>query len=154
MFFRLNCLRFSFVIVQLPQQQNLYDCGLFLLHYAELFLEGNLVNFNPLKISSFSNFVSGLYSILPPSVLILIYSSVIKDRDWLRYNVHLGIALHVLLLICYIPVYHIQNEDFISNLPKVDKIIFAMPYTFQHFKFIQSDLKLIATELMLNTKFL
>ncbi|KAL1822962.1 probable ubiquitin-like-specific protease 2B isoform X2 [Daucus carota subsp. sativus] len=54
-------LKFSnmrFFSLELPQQQNLYDCGLFLLHYVELFLEGNLVNFNPLKISSFSNFLT------------------------------------------------------------------------------------------------
>lgn len=47
-----------FFSLELPQQQNLYDCGLFLLHYVELFLEGNLMNFNPLKISSFSNFLT------------------------------------------------------------------------------------------------
>lgn len=48
--------------VQLPQQQNSYDCGLFLLHYVELFLEGIPVNFNPFKITKFSNFVSVLLS--------------------------------------------------------------------------------------------
>ncbi|KAL8126470.1 hypothetical protein AgCh_013671 [Apium graveolens] len=47
-----------FFSLELPQQQNLYDCGLFLLHYVELFLEGNLINFNPLKMSSFSNFLT------------------------------------------------------------------------------------------------
>lgn len=47
-----------FFSLELPQQQNLFDCGLFLLHYVELFLEGNLINFNPLKISSFSNFLT------------------------------------------------------------------------------------------------
>ncbi|XP_063945845.1 uncharacterized protein LOC108214077 [Daucus carota subsp. sativus] len=54
-------LKFSnmrFFSLELPQQQNLYDCGLFLLHYVELFLEGHLVNFNPLKVSSFSNFLT------------------------------------------------------------------------------------------------
>ncbi|PIN06512.1 Sentrin-specific cysteine protease (Ulp1 family) [Handroanthus impetiginosus] len=32
-------LNLDFVPLQLPQQENLFDCGLFLLHYAELFLE-------------------------------------------------------------------------------------------------------------------
>ncbi|KAL7119308.1 hypothetical protein ACP275_02G055300 [Erythranthe tilingii] len=32
-------LNLDFVLLQLPQQENWFDCGLFLLHYAELFLE-------------------------------------------------------------------------------------------------------------------
>ncbi|KAK6156725.1 hypothetical protein DH2020_010973 [Rehmannia glutinosa] len=32
-------LNLDFVALQMPQQENLFDCGLFLLHYAELFLE-------------------------------------------------------------------------------------------------------------------
>ncbi|XP_057812506.1 probable ubiquitin-like-specific protease 2B [Salvia miltiorrhiza] len=32
-------LHLNFVSLQLPQQENWFDCGLFLLHYAELFLE-------------------------------------------------------------------------------------------------------------------
>ncbi|KAI4296439.1 hypothetical protein L6164_036396 [Bauhinia variegata] len=47
-----------FVSLELPQQVNLYDCGLFLLHYVELFLEEGLSNFNPFKISKFSTFLT------------------------------------------------------------------------------------------------
>ncbi|KAL8555511.1 hypothetical protein ACS0TY_003355 [Phlomoides rotata] len=42
---------------KLPQQQNSFDCGLFLLHYVELFLEQLLANFSIYKISSSSNFL-------------------------------------------------------------------------------------------------
>lgn len=45
-------------IVQLPQQQNSYDCGLFLLHYVELFLEDVPTNFSIYKVTSSSKFVS------------------------------------------------------------------------------------------------
>lgn len=48
------------LFVQLPQQQNSFDCGLFLLHYAELFLEEAPLNFNPFKITKLSKFVSEL----------------------------------------------------------------------------------------------
>ena len=44
--------------MQLPQQDNSYDCGLFLLHYVELFLTDAPSNFNPLKIDALSGFVS------------------------------------------------------------------------------------------------
>ena len=44
--------------MQLPQQDNSYDCGLFLLHYVELFLTDAPSNFNPLKIDVLSGFVS------------------------------------------------------------------------------------------------
>ncbi|KAK9271240.1 hypothetical protein L1049_026830 [Liquidambar formosana] len=47
-----------FVPLELPQQENSFDCGLFLLHYAELFLEEAPLNFNPFKITKFSNFLS------------------------------------------------------------------------------------------------
>lgn len=43
---------------QLPQQENSFDCGLFLLHYLELFLEEAPVNFSPFKIIKCSKFVS------------------------------------------------------------------------------------------------
>ncbi|KAG4937599.1 hypothetical protein JHK85_052518 [Glycine max] len=35
-----------FVPLELPQQQNAYDCGIFLLHYVEHFLEQAPINFN------------------------------------------------------------------------------------------------------------
>ncbi|CAK9163162.1 unnamed protein product [Ilex paraguariensis] len=41
----------------LPQQENSFDCGLFLLHYAELFLEQAPVNFSLFRISKSSNFI-------------------------------------------------------------------------------------------------
>ncbi|PNX76463.1 Ulp1 protease family carboxy-terminal domain protein, partial [Trifolium pratense] len=41
-----------------PQQENSYDCGLFLLHYLELFLDEAQFNFNPLRITKFSNFLN------------------------------------------------------------------------------------------------
>ncbi|KAL6517607.1 hypothetical protein OROMI_033308 [Orobanche minor] len=37
--FSKNLLTLDFIALQLPQQENFFDCGLFLLHYAELFLE-------------------------------------------------------------------------------------------------------------------
>ncbi|XP_058101281.1 uncharacterized protein LOC131245687 [Magnolia sinica] len=50
-------LKFSnlqFVPPKLPQQENPFDCGLFLLHYVELFLKEAPVNFSP-KFSEFLN---------------------------------------------------------------------------------------------------
>ncbi|CAN1332561.1 Probable ubiquitin-like-specific protease 2B, partial [Linum perenne] len=44
-----------FIQLKLPQQGNSFDCGLFLLHYLELFLELALVNFNPSNLSDYSN---------------------------------------------------------------------------------------------------
>lgn len=60
----LKFLRLQFVPLELPQQQNSFDCGLFLLHYLELFLKEALSNFNPLKKIQVSNFVSDLISFL------------------------------------------------------------------------------------------
>ncbi|GJU64132.1 putative ribonuclease H-like domain-containing protein [Tanacetum coccineum] len=48
------CSRFDnlrFISLELPQQPNSFDYGLFLLHYVELFLKQAPVNFNPFKIS-------------------------------------------------------------------------------------------------------
>ncbi|PUZ53896.1 hypothetical protein GQ55_5G087200 [Panicum hallii var. hallii] len=52
-------LNLRFVSLELPQQDNSFDCGLFLLHYVELFLMDAPRNFNPLKIDVFSGFLSG-----------------------------------------------------------------------------------------------
>ncbi|TKV92127.1 hypothetical protein SEVIR_9G143200v4 [Setaria viridis] len=52
-------LNLRFVSLELPQQDNSFDCGLFLLHYVELFLMDAPSNFNPLKIDVFSDFLSG-----------------------------------------------------------------------------------------------
>ncbi|KAJ4914961.1 putative ubiquitin-like-specific protease 2B [Raphanus sativus] len=46
-----------FVSLELPQQENSYDCGLFLLHYLELFLAEAPQNFSPFKIYNASNFL-------------------------------------------------------------------------------------------------
>ncbi|CAL9214327.1 unnamed protein product [Arabidopsis halleri] len=46
-----------FVSLELPQQENSFDCGLFLLHYLELFLAEAPLNFNPFKIYNASNFL-------------------------------------------------------------------------------------------------
>ncbi|KAL8131059.1 hypothetical protein AgCh_007115 [Apium graveolens] len=51
-------LNLRFLSLELPQQQNSYDCGLFLLHYVELFLEGVPANFNPFQLTKFSNFLT------------------------------------------------------------------------------------------------
>ncbi|KAF0924665.1 hypothetical protein E2562_010258 [Oryza meyeriana var. granulata] len=51
-------LNLRFISLELPQQDNSFDCGLFLLHYVELFLMDTPRSFNPLKIDSFSNFLS------------------------------------------------------------------------------------------------
>ncbi|XP_022012411.1 probable ubiquitin-like-specific protease 2B isoform X1 [Helianthus annuus] len=47
-----------FISLELPQQQNMFDCGLFLLHYVELFLEQAPLHFNPFKISKSFNFLN------------------------------------------------------------------------------------------------
>ncbi|XP_028787339.1 probable ubiquitin-like-specific protease 2A isoform X2 [Neltuma alba] len=48
-------LHLRFVSLDLPQQENLYDCGLFLLHYMERFLNEAPINFNPFNITKFSD---------------------------------------------------------------------------------------------------
>ncbi|XP_010917704.1 uncharacterized protein [Elaeis guineensis] len=55
-----NSSKFSnlrFVSLELPQQENSFDCGLFLLHYVELFLEEAPADFSPFKITKFSSFL-------------------------------------------------------------------------------------------------
>ncbi|XP_012838859.1 PREDICTED: probable ubiquitin-like-specific protease 2B isoform X1 [Erythranthe guttata] len=47
----------KFVPLELPQQQNSYDCGLFLLHYVELFVEEVPTNFSIYKITSSAKFL-------------------------------------------------------------------------------------------------
>ncbi|XP_043711320.1 probable ubiquitin-like-specific protease 2B [Telopea speciosissima] len=47
-----------FVPLALPQQENSFDCGLFLLHYVDLFLEDAPVSFSPFKITKFSYFLT------------------------------------------------------------------------------------------------
>lgn len=64
---------FGSCYVQLPQQQNSYDCGLFLLHYVELFLEEVPVNFSIYSITSSSKFVSTLLCFTLADMLILVF---------------------------------------------------------------------------------
>ncbi|XP_045813558.1 probable ubiquitin-like-specific protease 2B isoform X3 [Trifolium pratense] len=52
-------LQLRFISLELPQQENLYDCGLFLLYYVERFLEEAPIKFNPFKTTKFSNFLTG-----------------------------------------------------------------------------------------------
>ncbi|KAL5558497.1 hypothetical protein UlMin_034708 [Ulmus minor] len=54
-----------FVSLELPQQENSFDCGLFLLHYLELFLAEAPPNFNPFKLIKCANFLNGNW--FPPS---------------------------------------------------------------------------------------
>ncbi|XP_030943367.1 probable ubiquitin-like-specific protease 2A isoform X3 [Quercus lobata] len=49
-------LHLQFVSLELPQQENSFDCGLFLLHYVELFLEEAPINFNPFRITMSTKF--------------------------------------------------------------------------------------------------
>ncbi|PRQ24312.1 putative Ulp1 peptidase [Rosa chinensis] len=53
----LRFLQLRFLELELPQQENLSDCGLFLLHYVERFLAEAPVNFSPFKITELSNFL-------------------------------------------------------------------------------------------------
>ncbi|XP_051118188.1 probable ubiquitin-like-specific protease 2B isoform X2 [Andrographis paniculata] len=47
----------KFVPLEIPQQPNLFDCGLFLLHYVERFLEEVPANFSIYKVTSSSSFL-------------------------------------------------------------------------------------------------
>lgn len=50
-------LNLRFLSLELPQQENCSDCGLFLLHYAELFIAEAPENFNPFQINKFDTFL-------------------------------------------------------------------------------------------------
>ncbi|KAH1040315.1 hypothetical protein J1N35_042058 [Gossypium stocksii] len=51
-------LNLQFVPLELPQQENSFDCGLFLLHYVERFLLQAPINFSPSKATGSSNFLN------------------------------------------------------------------------------------------------
>ncbi|WCJ18862.1 Cysteine proteinases superfamily protein [Euphorbia peplus] len=53
---KFSCLRF--IPFELPQQGNSFDCGLFVLHYLERFLEEVPVDFNPFAITQSSRFLT------------------------------------------------------------------------------------------------
>ncbi|XP_069147623.1 probable ubiquitin-like-specific protease 2B isoform X8 [Solanum lycopersicum] len=50
-----NFRNLRFLSLELPQQQNLSDCGLFLLHYVESFLEEDPAGINPYSIKNYHN---------------------------------------------------------------------------------------------------
>ncbi|KAK6775592.1 hypothetical protein RDI58_026593 [Solanum bulbocastanum] len=50
-----NFQNLRFLSLELPQQQNLSDCGLFLLHYVESFLEEDPAGINPYSIKNYHN---------------------------------------------------------------------------------------------------
>ncbi|KAL9234678.1 hypothetical protein vseg_009521 [Gypsophila vaccaria] len=50
-------LNLRFLSLELPQQENCSDCGLFLLHYAELFINEAPMNFSPFRINKFDFFL-------------------------------------------------------------------------------------------------
>ncbi|KAL5847009.1 hypothetical protein ACOSQ3_010533 [Xanthoceras sorbifolium] len=52
-------LTLRFIQLELPQQENSFDCGLFLLHYLELFLAEAPVNFSPFRLTKSFNFLNG-----------------------------------------------------------------------------------------------
>lgn len=51
-------LNLRFLPLELPQQQNSFDCGLFMLHYMELFEEQAPVKFSPFRLSKSSRFLN------------------------------------------------------------------------------------------------
>ncbi|XP_074279435.1 putative ubiquitin-like-specific protease 2A isoform X7 [Silene latifolia] len=53
----LKFLDLRFLSLELPQQENYSDCGLFLLHYAELFINEAPQNFSPFRINKFDHFL-------------------------------------------------------------------------------------------------
>ncbi|URE25656.1 Ulp1 protease family, C-terminal catalytic domain [Musa troglodytarum] len=79
-------LKLRFVSPELPQQENSFDCGLFLLHYVELFLKEVPVNFDLFKITRFSSFLSAKW--FPPveaslkrSVIRKLIYELLNDRS-------------------------------------------------------------------------
>lgn len=66
----------QFVSLELPQQENLFDCGLFLLHYAELFLEQVPSNFSLTTLNECPNFLKKNW--FPPDEVSL------RKRDHIR----------------------------------------------------------------------
>ncbi|XP_078158953.1 uncharacterized protein LOC144554510 isoform X1 [Carex rostrata] len=58
-------LNLRFVSLELPQQENSFDCGLFLLHYVERFLDDAPTELNPFMITKYSSFLTPEW--FPPS---------------------------------------------------------------------------------------
>ncbi|XP_042434075.1 probable ubiquitin-like-specific protease 2B isoform X2 [Zingiber officinale] len=80
-------LNLRFVSLEVPQQENSFDCGLFLLHYVELFLQEAPSNFDPFHVTKFSSFLSADWFL--PSEASLKRSHIRKlIRDLLRESSH------------------------------------------------------------------
>ncbi|CAL4894156.1 unnamed protein product [Urochloa decumbens] len=75
-------LNLRFVSLELPQQDNSFDCGLFLLHYAELFLMDAPSNFNPLKIDIFSGFCNLSYAWVLRILVVDHMQEIELSGDW------------------------------------------------------------------------
>ncbi|KAG8368607.1 hypothetical protein BUALT_Bualt15G0063000 [Buddleja alternifolia] len=76
----------DFVALQLPQQENLFDCGLFLLHYAELFLE-QASNINSAKCFDFLNkdwFLPAEVSLKKRDHIRKLIHRIVEDNDALK----------------------------------------------------------------------
>ncbi|CAI8597818.1 unnamed protein product [Vicia faba] len=76
----------SLRVPSLPQQDNSYDCGLFLLHYLELFLAEAPLTFNPFKLTKFSNFLNVDWFLLAEAYLKRtliqkLISELVENRD-------------------------------------------------------------------------
>ncbi|XP_009415107.2 probable ubiquitin-like-specific protease 2B isoform X2 [Musa acuminata AAA Group] len=78
-------LKLRFVSPEPPQQENSFDCGLFLLHYVELFLKEVPVNFDPFKITRFSSFLGAKWF---PPVEASLKRSVIRKLIYEILNDH------------------------------------------------------------------
>nr|XP_010932675.1 probable ubiquitin-like-specific protease 2B isoform X2 [Elaeis guineensis] len=82
-----NSAKFSnlrYVSLELPQQENSFDCGLFVLQYVELFLEEAPSNFSPFKITKFSSFLgadwfSPVEAYLKRFIIRKLISDLLKD---------------------------------------------------------------------------
>ncbi|XAR53023.1 Ulp1 peptidase [Bertholletia excelsa] len=80
-------LNLLFVPLEVPQQENCFDCGLFLLHYVELFLDHAPVDLSPFKNAVFSNFLNEHW--FPPAeashkrahIKKLIYDIIVGDNS-------------------------------------------------------------------------
>ncbi|KAL5076208.1 hypothetical protein RYX36_015192 [Vicia faba] len=67
-------------------RDNSYDCGLFLLHYLELFLAEAPLTFNPLKLTKFSNFLNVDWFLpaeayLKRTLIQKLISELVENRD-------------------------------------------------------------------------
>ncbi|GLT94349.1 hypothetical protein SLE2022_120940 [Rubroshorea leprosula] len=83
----LKFFQLQFVPLELPQQENSFDCGLFLLHYVEHFIQDAPANFSPFKITKFSKFLTRNWfppmeaSLKRSHIQRLIYE-VLKDQSY------------------------------------------------------------------------